>query len=160
MADLAGCSLHTLKASENRLSTTFRILFKHNQICFEKSVVQTITVSFIAVCSPWILNFMFASVVPVTLRVFCLGGLTQFREGKGISLHGRWLFPHTSHWRLEVPWSRARVRSKAGSLKIPQDQLICSEPMHDKKTLRVTDTTEANTKFEIHGLQTTVFRIN
>ena len=42
MADLASCSLHTLKASENRLRTTFRILFKHDQICFQKFVVQTI----------------------------------------------------------------------------------------------------------------------
>ena len=48
------------------------------------------------------------------------------------------------------------MRSEAGSLKIPQDQLIRSEPMRDKKTLRVTDTTEANTKFEIRGLQTAV----
>ena len=55
-----------------------------------------------------------------------------------------------------MPWSRARVRSEAGSLKIPQDQLICSEPMRDKKTLRVTDATEANAKFKIHGLQTAV----
>ena len=55
-----------------------------------------------------------------------------------------------------MPWSRARVRSEAGSLKIPQDQLIHSEPMRDKKTLRVTDATEANTKFKIHGLQTAV----
>ena len=28
--------------------------------------------------------------------------------------------------------------------------------MHDKKTLRVTDTIEANTKFKIHGLQMAV----
>ena len=38
---------------------------------------------------------------------------------------------------------RARVRLEAGSLKIPQDQC-------DKKTLRVTGTTEANMKFMIH----------
>ena len=55
-----------------------------------------------------------------------------------------------------MPWPRAGVRSEAGSPKIPQDQLICSEPMCDKKTLRVTDTTEANTKFKFHGLQTAV----
>ena len=48
------------------------------------------------------------------------------------------------------------MRSEAGSLKIPQDQLIHSEPMCDKRKLRVTDTIEANTKFEIHGLQTAV----
>ena len=53
--------------------------------------------------------------------------------------------------RLEVPWARARVRSEASSLKIPQDQLICSGPMCDKNTLRVTGTTEANTKFMIHN---------
>ena len=66
------------------------------------------------------------------------------------------IMSRTSHRRLEVPWSRAGVRSEAGSLKIPQDQLVCSEPMRDKKTLRVTDTTEANTKFKIHGVQTAV----
>ena len=40
-------SLHTLKASGNRLSTTFRILFKHDQICFKKSVVQTAPYSYL-----------------------------------------------------------------------------------------------------------------
>ena len=44
---------------------------------------------------------------------------------------------------------RARVRSEASSLKIPQDQC-------DKKTLRVTGTTQANTKFMIHDCERTV----
>ena len=66
------------------------------------------------------------------------------------------IMSHTSHWRLEVPWSRAGVRSEASSLKIPQDQLVHSEPKHDKKTLRVMDTTEANMKFKIHGVQMAV----
>ena len=42
MADLAGCNLRTLKASENGFSMTSRTLLKHDQICFEKSVVQSI----------------------------------------------------------------------------------------------------------------------
>ncbi|EDR03588.1 uncharacterized protein LACBIDRAFT_331383 [Laccaria bicolor S238N-H82] len=49
MIDLAGCSLHTinyilrqLKASKNGLSVTFQILFKQDQICFERYVVQGI----------------------------------------------------------------------------------------------------------------------
>ena len=111
-----------------------------------------LTVPFIAVCSPWILKFVFASVVPVTLRIFLSQPIEAISRGEGISLHARWLCSHTFHQRLDVPWSRARVRSEASSLKIPQDQLICFEPMHDKKTLKVTDTTKANTRLKIYGL--------
>ena len=63
---------------------------------------------------------------------------------------------HAFHQRLEVPWARARVSLEASSLNIPQDHLICSRPMHDKKALRVTGTTEANMKFTIHTVQTAV----
>ena len=99
---------------------------------------------------------MFASVVAVTLRVFCLGGFEAISRGERDFSSCQMIMSHTSHRRLEVPWSRAGVRSEAGSLKIPQDQLVRSEPMRDKKILRVTDTAEANTKFKIHGVQTAV----
>ena len=125
----------------------------------EFSMVFLPTVSFTAVFSPWILiSCLLLLYLGCTYQPqrFCLGGLKQFCEDQGISLHATWLCSHTFHRRLEVSWSRARVRTEAGSLKIPQNQLICSEPMRDKKTLRVTDTTEANTKFKIHGLQTAV----
>ena len=69
-ADLAGCSLRTLKASENRLSTTFRILLKHDQICSRKSVVQTImqtTVALIRLLS----LFLISGFVKPVLLAFC-----------------------------------------------------------------------------------------
>ena len=69
--------------------------------------------------------------------------LKQFLEGKGISLHARWLCSHTFHQTLEVPWSRARVRSEAGSLKINSSPEVDLLPVplrmwsirwHDEKT--------------------------
>ena len=78
----------------------------------------TSTVSFTAVCSHELLNFMFASVVPVTLMVL-LSCISQwFREEKGIYLHARWLCLHAFHQRLEVPWVRVRVRSEASFLPV------------------------------------------
>ena len=112
------------------------------------------TVSFTAVCSPWNLNFVFASVVSVTLRVFLSRiGSEQMSWSWGIlGEPASDLTLALGHGTSSLRWDVCE-HNHLEWREIPFSSRNCVHPRR-QKTLRVTGTTEANMKFKIHGLQT------
>ena len=121
---------------------------------YKQCRILRVTVSFTAVCSQWIFNFMFASVVSVTLRVFLsrIGSEWMSWSWGILSEPASNLTLALDHGTSSLWWDVCE-HNHVACREMPFSSRNCVNSLR-QKTLRVTGTTEANMKFKIHGLQT------